>query len=303
MKFQFIENHHNEFYVVRMCSVLRVSKSGYYNWLNQKDREPTEHELNREKVKKKIRQFFHESMGTYGAPRILEDLIEAGYYVSEKTVGRYMREMGLRATPLWKYVSTTNSSHSLGIYPNLLDRKFEVDEPNKVWTGDITYIWTREGWLYLAMIIDLYSRLVVGWSIADNMRTELPLEALEMAIKLRKPDKGLIHHSDQGSQYASKEYITRLNEIEADISMSHKGTPYDNATSESFFATLKKELIYRRDFSTRKEAIEAVTWYIAAFYNKRRRHSHNNYLSPEKFEIQEQLKAAKQTEQEIKKVI
>ncbi|OJF96322.1 IS3 family transposase, partial [Alkalibacterium sp. 20] len=268
-----------------------------------KDREPTKRELYRDKVKQKIRQFFHESIGTYGAPRILEDLIEAGYSVSEKTVGRYMREMGLRATPLWKYVSTTDSSHSLGVYPNLLDRNFNVDEPNKVWTGDITYIWTREGWLYLAMVLDLYSRLVVGWSIADNMRTELPLEALDMAINLRKPEEGLVHHSDQGSQYASKEYVTRLNEIKATISMSHKGTPYDNATSESFFATLKKELIYRRDFKTRAEAIKAVTWYIAAFYNKRRRHSYNAYLSPEKFEIQEQIKAAKQNEQAMRKVI
>lgn len=283
--------------------MLGVSKSGYYKWLKQKDREPTKSERYREKVKQKIRQFFHESMGTYGAPRILKDLIEAGYSVSEKTVGRYMREMGLRATPLWKYVSTTDSSHSLGVYPNLLDRNFSVDEPNKVWTGDITYIWTREGWLYLAMILDLYSRLVVGWSIADNMRTELPLEALDMAINLRKPEEGLVHHSDQGSQYASNEYVTRLNEIKATISMSHKGTPYDNATSESFFATLKKELIYRRDFKTRAEAIEAVTWYIAAFYNKRRRHSHNAYLSPEQFEIQEQIKAAKENEQAIKKVI
>lgn len=286
-----------------MCSVLDVSKSGYYKWLKQKDREPTTRELYRDEVKMKIRQFFYESTGTYGARRILADLVEAGYSVSEKTVGRYMREMGLRATPIEEFVFTTDSSHSLGVYPNLLNRKFDVDQPNKVWTGDITYIWTREGWLYLAMILDLYSRLVVGWSIADNMRTELPLEALDMAIKLRKPEEGLIHHSDQGSQYASKEYISRLNEIKAYISMSRKGTPYDNATSESFFATLKKELIYRRDFSTRKEAIEAVTWYIASFYNKRRRHSHNNYLSPEQFEIQEQIKAAKQSDQAMKKAI
>lgn len=272
-----------------MCRVLGVSRSGYYNWLLQKDREPTAHELYRKEIKQKIKQFFHESMGTYGAPRIFEDLVEAGYSVSEKTVGRYMRQMGLRATPKEKYISTTNSSHSLGVYPYLLDRKFDVDEPNKVWTGDITYIWTREGWLYLAMIVDLYSRLIVGWSIADHMRTELPLEGLNMAIKLRKPEKGLIHHSDQGTQYASKDYVDVLNDIKADISMSHKGIPYDNAPSESFFATLKKELVYRRDFKTHKEAIASVIWYISAFYNKRRRHSHNHYLSPEQFEIQERI--------------
>lgn len=283
--------------------MLGVSKSGYYKWVHPKDRAHTTRKNYREEIKQKIKQFFHESMGTYGAPRILEDLNEAGYSVSEKTVGRYMREMGLRATPLWKYVSTTDSSHSLGVYPNLLDRNFDVDEPNKVWTGDITYIWTREGWLYLAMILDLYSRLVVGFSIADNMRTSLPLEALDMAINLRKPEKGLVHHSDQGSQYASKEYVTRLNEIKATISMSHKGTPYDNATSESFFATLKKELIYRRNFKTRAEAIGAVTWYIADFYNKRRRHSHNAYLSPEKFEIYNQIKAVKNNNQPMNKAV
>lgn len=286
-----------------MCRVLGVSKSGYYNWLILKDREPTEHELYREEVKHNIRQFFYESMGTYGAPRIREDLIEAGYSVSEKTVGRYMSEMGLRAIPEEKYMSTTDSSHSLGVYPNILDRNFDVDETNKVWTGDITYIWTREGWLYLAMILDLYSRLIVGWSIADNMRTELPLEALNVAIKLRKPQEGLIHHTNQGDQYASKEYVKALNGIKAAISMSRKGTPYDNATSESFFATLKKELIYRRDFKTRAEAIEAVTWYISSFYNKRRRHSHNDYLSPEQFEIQEQIKYAQKNAQALKQAI
>lgn len=272
-----------------MCAVLGVSKSGYYNWKENQNSEQTKQQLYREEVKQKIRQFFYESMGTYGSPRVHMDLLEDGYNVSERTVGRYMKEMGLRATPPEKYKATTQSDHGYPVYPNLIGRNFHTDGPNKVWTGDMTYIWTREGWLYLSVLIDLYSRLIVGWSLTNHMRADGPLEALNRAIALRQPEKDLIHHTDQGSQYASKDYVQRLKDIEACISMSQKGTPYDNATSESFFATLKKEVIYRRDFKTRKEAIQAISWYITMFYNKKRRHSYNNYLSPEQFEIDQAL--------------
>lgn len=273
--------------MVRMCEVLEVSRSGYYNWLQTKQKELTENQLYRQKVRQKTVQYFHENFGTYGSPRIHKDLIANGYSVSEKTVSRYMNEMGLRAIPSKPFMITTDSNHSQPIFENLLQQDFEVDQPNKVWVTDMTYIWTWEGWLYLAVILDLYSRKVVGWHIADHMRTELPLWALQMAVNLRQPSKGLIHHSDRGSQYASKEYREALDDIDAIGSMSRTGNPYDNACSESFFASLKKELVYRRQFKTKAEGIQTINWYISAFYNEKRRHSSNNYLSPNQYERQQ----------------
>lgn len=273
--------------MVRMCEVLEVSRSGYYNWLKMKQKELTENQLYRQKVRQKIFQFFHESFGTYGAPRIHKDLAANGYFVSEKTVGRYMSEMGLRAIPSEPFMITTDSNHSQPIFENLLHQDFETNQPNEVWVTDMTYVWTWEGWIYLAAILDLYSRKVVGWHIADHMRTEVPLRALKMAVDLRKPGKGLIHHSDRGSQYASKEYRKALEAFEAVGSMSRTGNPYDNACSESFFATLKKELVYRKQFKTKAEAIQTINWYISAFYNEKRRHSSNNYLSPNQYERQQ----------------
>jgi putative transposase len=269
---------------VTMCNVLKVSKSGYYKWLRNQDQEETENERKRNELKEKIRQIFYQRFETYGAPRIHDELIDEGYVVSRKTVGRLMKEMGLRAIPEEKYVVTTDSNHDLLVYPNLLNQKFTVEEPNKVWVTDITYIRTLEGWVYLASVIDLFSRKVVGWKMADHMKKELPLAALKMAITLRQPDKGLIHHSDRGSQYCSKEYIDELNELQADISMSRTGNPYDNACIESFHATIKKEWIYRRRFNTRVEAIKSINYYISHFYNQIRKHSTLGYCSPNQFE-------------------
>lgn len=263
--------------------MLRVSKSGYYNWLKNQDREPTEREIKREGLKQKVNQFFHESFGTYGSPRIHKDLVAAGYVVSEKTVARLMNELGLRAVPKERYVVTTDSNHNYNIYPNLLDQNFKVEEPNTAWVTDITYVWTIEGWLYLASIIDLYSRKVIGWSMADHMRTELTLKALKMALVTRKPNEGLIHHSDRGSQYCANEYIETLNEIEADISMSRTGNPYDNACMESFHASMKKEFVYRYRFETKEQAKKGITSYMH-FYNEKRRHSTIGYVSPNQFE-------------------
>lgn len=267
-----------------MCEVLKVAKSGYYKWLTKKENGPTERELYRKEIKQKIKQSFHESFGTYGSPRVHDDLVEWGYTVSEKTVARMMKEMGLKATPEGKYVVTTDSNHDLPVYPNLLDQDFNVDTPNEVWVADITYIWTLEGWVYLASIMDLFSRKVVGWSMAPHMKKGLPLAALKMAITTRQPGEGLIHHSDRGSQYCSNDYMDMLQEKKMQVSMSRTGNPYDNACIESFHATLKKELVYRMRFETRSDAVKAINYYISNRYNEKRKHSTLGYYSPNNFE-------------------
>jgi putative transposase len=267
-----------------MCKVLDVSPSGYYKWLKNQSREQSEKEVYRKEVLQKICKSFHESEGTYGSPRVHDDLVEWGYTISQKTVARMMHEMGLTATPKERYVVTTDSKHDLNIYPNLVKRQFNVEEPNQIWVSDITYIWTLEGWVYLSSVMDLFSRKIVGWSLSSNMKKELSIQALNMAITTRQPADGLIHHSDRGSQYCSHEYTDILKERKMKISMSRKGDPYDNACIESFHATIKKELIYRRRFKTRNEAIKAINYYISSFYNERRKHSTLGYLSPNKFE-------------------
>lgn len=267
-----------------MCQVLKVSTSGYYKWLNQQSSPPSEKEKYRVEIDQKISKSFHESFGTYGSPRVHDDLIDWGYTISLKTVARMMREMGLKATQKEKFMVTTDSNHDLIIYPNILNRQFSAEEPNQVWVTDITYIWTLEGWVYLASVMDLFSRKIVGWSLADHMKKELAIQALNMAIIQRQPGKELIHHSDRGSQYCSHDYIDILKEKEMNISMSKKGDPYDNACIESFHATIKKDLIYRRRFKTRVEAIKAVNYYISNFYNERRKHSTLGNSSPNQFE-------------------
>ena len=285
MKFEFINAHRNTFSVVRMCKILQVSTSGYYEWLRKSEREATEREKWQQELKKGILTFFHESGGVYGSIRIHKDLEEAGFNVCLRTVGRYMKAMGLNANPKEKFVYTTDSNHSLPVYSNLLDEDLEVSAPNQVWVTDMTYVWTFQGWLYLSVVLDLFSRKVVGWAVDDHMRTELPLLALRMAFVSRQPEPGLIHHSDQGSQYCSHAYIKELNEHACQISMSRKGNPYDNAYAESFFATIKKEMIYRRKFRAKSEAIEAINAYVGMFYNTRRRHSKLGYISPYKYEL------------------
>lgn len=267
-----------------MCKVLKVSSSGYYKWLDLQSSPPSEREKKRAEIQQKISKSFHESFGTYGSPRVHADLIDWGYVISQKTVARYMSEMGLSATQKGKFVVTTDSDHDLTIYPNILNRQFSVEEPNQAWVTDITYIWTLEGWVYLASVMDLFSRKIVGWSLADHMKKELAIQALNRAIIQRQPGKGLIHHSDRGSQYCSHDYNDILKEKEMNISMSKKGDPYDNACIESFHATIKKDLIYRRRFKTRAEAIKEINYYISSFYNERRKHSTLGNISPNQFE-------------------
>lgn len=267
-----------------MCKVLNVSPSGYYKWLNKQSSPLTEREEKRVEIEQKIAKSYHHSYGTYGSPRVHDDLIEWGYIISQKTVARMMKEMGLKAIEKEKFIVTTDSSHDFKTYPNQLNRQFNVDEPNEVWVADITYIWTLEGWVYLSSVMDLFSRKIVGWSLASHMKKELTIQALNMALVTRQPGKGLLHHSDRGSQYSSQDYIDILKENEMTISMSRKGDPYDNACIESFHATLKKDLIYRRRFKTRAEAITAINYYISSFYNARRKHSTLGNLSPTQFE-------------------
>jgi transposase InsO family protein len=264
--------------------MLKVPSSGYYRWLNKQSQPPSEKEAYRLEIQQKISKSFHESFGTYGSPKVHSDLVDWGYIISQKTVARMMNEMGLAATQKSKYMVTTDSKHDLQIYPNLVNRQFNVKEPDQVWVSDITYIWTLEGWVYLSSVMDLYSRKIVGWSLALHMKKELCIQALNKAIISRQPGEGLIHHSDRGSQYCSNDYIDILREKEMQISMSKKGDPYDNACIESFHATIKKDLIYRRRFSTRAEAIKSINYYISSFYNEKRKHSTLGNRSPNQFE-------------------
>ena len=267
-----------------MCEVLGVSKSGYYNWLRKQAAPLTKREEKEIQIAQKVFQSFHNSYGTYGSPRILKDLQAWGYILSQKKVANMMRELGLYAVCPKQYQRTTDSNHSQDIYPNLVKRQFKAKAPNQMWVADITYIRTMEGWLYLASIMDLYSRKIIGWAIADHMKEELVLEALEKALMTRKPPAGCVHHSDRGVQYCSKEYIKRLKDNKMKISMSKKGDPYDNACIESFHSSIKKECIYRQRFQTKGDARKAVQIYIVQFYNEKRRHSTLDYVSPNQYE-------------------
>lgn len=279
-----MEAHQDEHSIVKMCSVLQVSTSGFYKWKAKLRSGKTEREKQKADLKKKISQSFHASLATYGSPRVHQDLIAWGYMVSQKTVARYMQEMKVSAKPKVKYVVTTDSTHALHVYPNLLKRVFQAAYPNAIWVADITYVRTLEGWLYVASIMDLFSRKIVGLNMSTSMEKDLVLHALERAIVTRRPPEGLIHHSDRGSQYCSNEYIEALTQAKATISMSRKGDPYDNACIESFHATIKRELIYRFRFQTRNEAMKAIHHYIYSRYNETRRHSTLNYQSPNQFE-------------------
>jgi putative transposase len=266
-----------------MCKVLGVSKSGYYLYIKRQDREETEREKMNHFIDERIKFHFHDNLGTYGAPRIHKKLIKDKIIVSEKKVSNRMRELRLRATPLPKYCQTTDSNHDQKVYKNILNRDFQPDVPNKVWATDITYIHTGEGFIYLNPILDLFSRRVISYTVGDSMEHTLPLNALKKALKIRQPEEGWIHHSDRGSQYCSNNYINELKEAGAEISMSRKATPYDNACVESFFASLKKEYLYKFAFQTKSEAIAAVKFYIE-FYNRKRIHSTLNYVSPIEYE-------------------
>lgn len=229
-------------------------------------------------------KIFLDSQKTYGTRSIKRDLVKQGFNVSRRRIGRLMDKAGLVCKTIKKFKATTNSKHNLLVSPNLLQRNFEVNQPDRCYVGDITYIWTKEGWLYLATVIDLYSRRVVGWQIDKRMKSDLVNQALLAAIWVRKPRSGLVWHTDRGSQYCSKSHRKIIKQHAIKQSMSRKGNCWDNAVAESFFHTLKTELIYHEKFETRAQAKQAIFEYIEVFYNRKRRHSNNDYLSPVEFE-------------------
>ncbi len=282
MKFDAIQKQRLEFSVAWMCSRLGVSRSGFYAWSRRPE---AAHARRDRQLAVEIAAIHHEHRRTYGSPRVYDKLRKRGEAVSRKRVARIMREQGLSAKPRKRFRRTTDSSHGLPVAENLLARNFIVDGPDKVWVSDITYVRTWEGWLYLAVVIDLFSRRAVGWAVADHMRTELALEALRMAIRHRRPPPGLIHHSDRGSQYASESYQDELKRCGAICSMSRKGDCWDNAVAESFFATFKGDLIYREVWPTRRRTIAAIMEYIACFYNAKRSHSTLGNMSPMEYEF------------------
>lgn len=280
--FEIVEAHKDEFSVSMMCRVLEVSRAGYYAW---REREPSARAQQNVELVAEITEIHQKSRGTYGSPRVHAELRERGFEVSRKRVEKQMRDQGLFGRRRPKYRKTTDSNHGEPIAPNIVAREFTVDEPDRVWVADITYIWTVQGWMYLAVVIDLFSRRVVGWSMADHMRVDLVLGALAAALGKRVPSAaGLVFHSDRGSQYAAKDYRAALEAAGITCSMSRRGNCWDNAVAESFFATLKTELVHDVLFTSREAAKTTIAEWIEIFYNGQRRHSSLDYLSPLEFE-------------------
>jgi putative transposase len=281
VKFEFIDAQKALFPVEFMCEQLGVSRSGFYAW---RERPESTRQQQEKQLAEEVAQVHQESRGTYGSPRVHAEMRARGRKVSRKRVARLMKKQKLAARRKRRSVRTTDSNHSHPVAPNVLERDFSPDTPNSTWATDITYVWTGEGWLYLAVVLDLFSRMVVGWSMSEHIDTKLVRGALEMALEGRQPPQGLIHHSDRGSQYASTEYRQALASRGIQASMSRKGNCWDNAVVESFFSTLKQELVYLTDFTTRHQARSELFEYIEVFYNRTRRHSSLGYLSPRDYE-------------------
>ena len=282
MRYAFIQQHDQCWPVALMCRVLQVSRSGYYAW---KLRPESEQTIRRKRFIKMIQVIHAESRRVYGSPRVHRDLLALGYCCSVNFVAKLMRLTGIAAKTKRKFKCTTDSRHTLPVAPNLIERNFSPDQPNMVWASDITYVPTREGWLYLCAVEDLYSRRIVGWSMSAKIDSRLVVNAIQMAIECRRPGPGLVVHSDRGSQYCSDHYQRLLQLHQLRCSMSRKGNCYDNAPMESFFRSLKVELVYWEDYQTRAEAQASLTEYILVFYNRQRRHSTLDYQSPVDFEV------------------
>ena len=280
-RFAFIETWKKAWPIERLCKILQVSSRGFRAWrarpMSQRQRDDLA-------LLAHIREQHRLSLQSYGRPRMTQELQELGFAVGQRRVGRLMKMNDIKTIRTRKFKLTTDSNHKFSVAPNLLDRDFTADAPNQKWTGDISYIWTCEGWMYLAVIIDLYSRRVIGWAMSNRMKRDLAIRALDMAVALRNPQKGCIHHTDRGSQYCSHDYQKILRKHGFETSMSNKGDCWDNAVTETFFKTLKAELVWRKNWDTRRQAEIAIFQYINGFYNPRRRHSANGGKSPLAFE-------------------
>ena len=278
-----MSEHRTEFRVEEMCRVFEVSRSGYYRW---RRRQASQRAMANERLDAEIKAIYVGSKGRYGSPKITRELQDRGHRVGKNRVAKRMRLAGLRSKIRRKYRVTTNSKHDFPIAPNRLERNFTAAAPDKVWVSDITYLATRSGWLYLTVIIDLFSRMVVGWALSSSLSHEMVVTALKRAIRSRHPAKGLIFHSDRGVQYACTDFRKELDAQGFIQSMSRKGDCWDNAVAESFFGIMKTELVYHEKYEGRQDTLHSIFEYIEAFYNRQRRHSALGYLSPAEYEKQ-----------------
>ncbi len=281
MRYRFIDTHKKAWPVNLMCGVLEVSRSGFYHW---RTRVPSQQECSTRELDSRIRLLFARHKQRYGAPRITDDLHDEGVACSENRIARRMRVLGLRAIQAKKFKVTTDSNHSKPVAPDLIEQDFTAEVPNETWVSDISYVWTDEGWLYLAVVMDLYSRAIVGWSMNRRMTQQLVCDALTMALFRRHFPKGTIIHSDRGSQYCSKRYQRLIKNNGLRCSMGRKANCYDNAAMESFFHTLKVELVHRERYPTRRMAKSKIFEYIETYYNRQRKHSAIGYKIPMQFE-------------------
>ena len=281
MIFRFMRDHQAEFPIAIMCCVFQVSRSGYYAW--SKRPESKRSSENRQ-LAQEIAEIHRESNGIYGSPKVHGELRRRGKRHGKNRVARLMRKDGLYAKTKRKFRVTTDSNHSQPVAPNLLNREFNPARPNQAWVSDITYIWTTEGWLFLAVVMDLYSRTIVGWSMAERMTRQLVMDALILAVRRRNPPRGLLHHSDRGSQYASEDFQELLLKYGMICSMSRTGNCWDNAPAESFFSILKRELVFHNRYQCRAQARQSIFDYIERFYNRRRIHASLGYVTPSEFE-------------------
>jgi len=288
VKFAFILVEKALYPVVVMCRVLSVSRSGFYAWLK---RPQAKRATDDAKLAIEVLEAHQRGRGVYGSPRVHAELKARGLSVGRKRVERLMREQGIRARQKRRFRRTTDSNHTQPIAPNVLERCFEAEAPNRAWVTDVTYIATGDGWLYLAAIVDLFSRRVVGWATSDVNDRVLALQALDLALKARRPSRGMLHHSDRGSPYASEDYRDALKARGITASMSRTGDCWDNAVAESFFATLKGELVDHENYPSRAVAEASIRDYVDGFYNPRRRHSYLDYVSPIEFELKAEVAA------------
>jgi len=279
VKYAFMHDNKSEFSISAQCEAFGVSRSGYYSCRHRQNN-PSRRQLEREQLDRLVVQAFDDRKGRSGAKGLTLDLAEMGHKYNRKTVAKSMQRQGLVAKASRKYKATTDSDHDRPVAPNRLEQNFSADGPNQKWVCDITYLWTGQGWLYLAVVLDLFSRMIVGWAMDKRIKADLVCDALQMALWRRKMPKGVLVHSDRGSQYCSRQYQALLVKHELICSMSGKGNCYDNAVAESFFHTLKVEMVHGESFATREIMRRAIFEYIEVDYNRTRRHSTNGYISP-----------------------